>query len=235
MKKNNLAKLYEGDPINVLLIPDGNRRAARRAGLSYEEIYKLAAKIAHESVLYFFSKPFINSYAVFGLSFDNLTRDRKEVEPILKAQQKLYEELVKNHTYSKRGIKVNFVGELELTPPEYQEAARKLEEETANGTKQFYALIGYDGQREIAKAFKRAREAGKMELNEKELYEFLDIKHPIDLIIRTGGEKRISGAPLFQSKYAEFVVLEQYFPFCREDDWEKALIEFNNRERRFGR
>ena len=224
-----------GNSIHILMIPDGNRRAAQKTGLTYEKIYELAAEVAYKSVLFFLSKPFVETYTIFGLSYDNLSRPDEEIKTILRAQQKLYHFLAKNHIYSRKGIKVSFVGELELTPPEYQKAARKLEEETARGNKQFYALIGYDGQREILKAFERARKAGKFNLSEEELYEFLDIKHPIDLIIRTGGEKRISGAPLYQSKYAEFVVLDQYFPFCREEDWEKALIEFGNRERRFGR
>jgi len=232
MKKDNLNFV---EPINVLLIPDGNRRAARKAGLSYGGIYKLAAKVAYESVLYFLSQPFVETYGIFGLSYDNLTRLGEDAMPILEAQRKLYDYLTENHVFSEKGIKVNFIGELELTPPEYQEAAKKLEKETANGNKQFYALIAYDGQRDIAKAMRRARWAGRANLNEKEILEFLDIKHPIDLIIRTGGEKRISGAPLYQSKYAELVVIEQYFPFCGEDEWRKALNDFNNRQRRFGR
>ncbi len=232
MKKDNLDFV---EPINVLLIPDGNRRAARRAGLSYGGIYKLAAKVAYESVLYFLSRPFVESYGIFGLSYDNLTRLGEDVLPILEAQRKLYDYLAENHVFSEKGIKVNFIGEVELTPPEYQEAAKKLEEESTNGNKQFYALIGYDGQREITRAIRRARWAKRVNLDEKTIFEFLDIKHSIDLIIRTGGERRISGAPLFQSKYAEFVMVEQYFPFCGEDEWRKALRDFNNRQRRFGR
>jgi len=232
MKKNNL---NFANPINVLLIPDGNRRAARSAGLSYKETYKLACKIAYESVLFFLSRPFVKTYGIFGLSYDNLSRHSEEVAPVLEAQNKLYHFLTDNHVFSKRGIKVNFVGELEITPPKYQEVARKLEKETADGDKQFYALIGYDGQREITRALRRARWAKRVNLDEKEIFEFLDIKHSIDLIIRTGGEKRISGAPLYQSKYAEFVVVEQYFPFCGENEWRKALNDFNNRQRRFGR
>jgi undecaprenyl diphosphate synthase len=232
MRKSNLSF---ANPINVLLIPDGNRRAARSAGLSYKEAYKLATKVAYESVLFFLSRPFVKTYGIFGLSYDNLSRLGEDLAPILEAQEKLYHYLADNHVFSKRGIKVNFVGELELTPPKYQEAARKLEKETADGNKQFYALIGYDGQREITRALRRARWAKRVNLDEKEIFEFLDIKHPIDLIIRTGGEKRISGAPLYQSKYAEFVVVEQYFPFCGENEWRKALNDFNNRQRRFGR
>jgi len=232
MKKDNLNFV---EPINVLLIPDGNRRAARRLGLSYGGIYKLAAKVAYESVLFFLSQPFVETYGLFGLSYDNLTRQGEDVLPILEAQRKLYDYLAENHVFSEKGIKVNFIGELKLTPPEYQEAARRLEEETVNGNKQFYALIGYDGQREIARAIRKARWAKRVNINEKEILEFLDIRHPIDLIIRTGGEKRISGAPLFQSKYAEFVVIEQYFPLCGEDEWRAALRDFNNRQRRFGR
>jgi len=222
-------------PINVLLIPDGNRRAAKRTNRGFEEIYRLAARIAHESVLYFFSKPFIRTYAIFGLSYDNLARNTEDVKPILQAQQELYKDLTRSHVYSKKGIRVSFVGELDKTPVEYQEAARKLERETVSGNKQFYALIGYDGQREILRAHERLRHSRKTATSEQDFFGFLDIKHPIDLVIRTGGEKRISGAPLFQSKYAEFVVLEQYFPFCREDDWAKSLNEFNNRETRHGK
>jgi len=232
MKKDRLNFV---EPINVLLIPDGNRRAAKKAGLSYGGVYKLACKVAYESVLYFLSQPFVETYGIFGLSYDNLTRIDEDVLPILEAQRKLYDYLAENHVFSEKGIKVNFIGELELTPPEYQEAAKKLEEETANGNKQFYALVGYDGQREIARAIRRARWAKRVSLDEKTIFEFLDIKHSIDLIIRTGGEKRISGAPLFQSKYAEFVSIEQYFPFCGEDEWRKALNDFNDRQRRFGK
>lgn len=223
------------NPINVLLIPDGNRRAAKSSGLDYEEVYKLAAKVAYESVLFFLSQPFVKTYGIFGLSYDNLSRQGKQVEPLLRAQMEMYHHLADDHIFSKHGIKVNFIGELELTPSEYQKVARELEEETVEGNKQFYALIGYDGQRDIARALRRAQWAKRVNLDEETIFEFLDIKHPIDLIIRTGGEKRISGSPLFQSKYAEFVVIEQYFPFCGENEWRKALNDFNGRERRFGR
>lgn len=233
MKKNNLNSI--NPPINVLLIPDGNRRAAGVTHKNYEEIYRMAGEVAYTSVLYFLSKPFVKTYAFFGLSYNNLSRPDEDVKPILEAQKQVYQHLIDDHIYSKEGIKVNFIGELELTPPDYQKAARRLEEETSDGNKQFYALIGYDGQREIIRAFERAKQVGRTNLREEELFEFLDIKHPIDLIIRTGGDKRISGAPLYQSKYAEFVVISQYFPLCGEAYWEETLVEFSNRKRRFGR
>ena len=118
----------------------------------------------------------------------------------------------------------------------------EITEKTKNNTKgTFNVCLGYSGQQEVADATKKLCELyknGEIELEDitpelvqSNLYQDLP---PVDLMIRTSGENRLSNFMLYQCSYAEFYFPNVYFPDFNKEEFEKAILEFNKRARRFG-
>jgi undecaprenyl diphosphate synthase len=100
-------------------------------------------------------------------------------------------------------------------------------------------LIAYGGKFEITQAVKALVEecikTGKIEISEKDVEEKLLVKEPVDLLIRTGGEKRLSNFLPWQTTYSELIFLKKYWPDFEKRDLIRCIQEFNRRERRFGK
>ena len=239
--------------MRILFIPDGNRRAARKLGLSYEEAYSLAAAKTDMVVKHLLRREEVDALVFYGLSYDNITkRSLEEMEPIYLVQENQYVKWVEDPFFSMYGVRVRFAGEFKQLrrssvlpgslPESYMKAAKQLEEATeTNSRKQLYGLIGYSSKIELKRAFERMENQPGVEeldgpkVNPIDILPFLDLPISIDLVIRTGQEQRISDCLLYQTAYAEFIFLEKYFPEIDERDLETCLLEFKKRERRYGR
>jgi undecaprenyl diphosphate synthase len=144
----------------------------------------------------------------------------------------------------RRGIKVQIIGELEDVPTRTRRAMERLIEDTAHGDQMTLALaLNYGGRRDMVNAMRalavRAR-AGIVipeEINEETLREYLTtstMPDP-DLIVRTGGERRLSDFLLFESAYAELFFTETFWPDFSEATLDDALAAYSRRQRRYGR
>ena len=130
-------------------------------------------------------------------------------------------------------IKFKFVGDLSTLPEYYIKAAKALEEKTKKNKNGICnLLVAYDGNWEVLEAAKKVSQKGPFTLENFEKH--LEISH-IDLIIRTGGEHRLSGAPIWQSQYSELYFSEKFYPELTTEELEKVLKNYNERERRFGK
>ena len=232
--------------MHVGIIPDGNRRLAKKL---MERPWK-----GHEwgvgkikDVLKWAKETGIKVITFYLLSLENLKkRPKREKDYLFSIARRELKDILgnKKHIIHKNRVKIKFFGRLDLVPNDLQELMRKVTEMTKNYSNYFLNLaIAYGGRQEIVDASKRlAIDVKKGIINpekvdEKTFREYLwsnGFPDP-DLIIRTGGEKRISNFLIFQSSYSELVFFDVMWPeFCKRHFFQ-AIEEFKRRERRFGR
>lgn len=233
-------------PEHIGIIPDGNRRLARR-------LMKKPCK-GHEwglekikNVLEWCEKLGIKAVTFYAMSLENLDkRPKKELNFLFSLARKEIENILKDkeHIVHRNKVKVNFFGRLDLLPKDLQEGIRKVTERTKNYSDYFLNLaIAYGGRQEIVDASKRvAFDVSRGIVDPEKINESLlrtyfwtnGFSDP-ELVIRTGGEKRLSNFLPFQSTYSELVFLDKFWPELEKEDFFKAVREFGERQRRFGK
>jgi len=229
-------------PKHIAIIPDGNRRWARKQNLPVFEGHRFAAEKTLPKLIKKLQGLGIKYSTFWALSTENLIKRTKDE---IKALMRLLRYFLKNKTgeLHRQGIKIRIIGNREGLPFDIQEQIRKTEELTKNnqGMTIIFA-INYGGRDEIIRAVDKWRKNSKFQipnskLKKEDLEKFLDtagIPDP-DLIIRTGGEKRLSGFMLWQSEYSELYFSDVFFPDFSEKELEKAIKDFALRKRRFGK
>ena len=177
----------------------------------------------------------IKVLTVFAFSTENWDRSKKEVSYLMNLLRTALERDLM--TWHKKGIKVQVLGRLHQLPKDLQKACKNAMKLTKNNTTAtFNIAISYGGQPEIADAVNKVIKAKVKKVTEKSFAKYLyDPKMPpLDLIIRTSGEQRISGFMLWHASYSEFYFPTVCWPAFSEKDLDKALHEYKNRNRRFG-
>lgn len=235
-------------PQHVGLILDGNRRYARKQGL--EDVAKGHQKGADklDEVLAWCDELDIKAITIWVLSTENLNRPPEEVRKLLTIIENKITDIANNPATHKKKVRIRAVGQLEMLPPSTRKVIAEAEAKT-KGYGSFYLniAIGYGGRQEIADAFKKLirekQHAGvsldklaeeiNPEIISKYMYAY-DIPDP-DLIIRTSGEVRLSGFLLWQSAYSEFYFCDVYWPSFRKIDLLRAIRNYQQRQRKFGR
>lgn len=226
-------------PEHVAIILDGNRRWAKRQGLpqlkghqkGFENIRDLAPYIIDKGVKYL---------SVFAFSTENFKRTEEEVKYLMDLFVDMFKkECDKIHD---ENIKIIFSGRRENLRPDVLEAMDYITDKTKDNTKGVFNIcLNYGGQQEIADGTKRIVEdvqSGKIsidDIDENLLYKYMyNELPPIDLMIRTSGEERISNFMIYNLSYAELYFPEVCFPAFDKDEFERAIEIYNGRERRFG-
>jgi undecaprenyl diphosphate synthase len=227
-------------PRHVAVIPDGNGRWAEARGLAREEGHARGVEVVREVVeaAHELGVRFLTLYA---FSMENWGRPTEEVNALMR----LLERYLQRETGDlvDRGVRVRAIGRLEMLRPHLQSAVRDLVKRTeANTAMVLTFALSYSGRTEIVDALRRlarAVEAGQLEpeaIDEKALHMHLyapDLPDP-DLLIRTGGERRVSNFLLWQLAYTELWSTDVLWPDFTRGDLEAALLEYQRRERRFG-
>jgi len=220
---------------HVLVIPDGNRRFAKSKNIDLGVVYKFISDYTTTGLIKFFLiEKNIKELTIFGVSRENVTkRSKSDLNPIYDAQITLYDKWLKNKEIIGK-IRFRFIGDKQKLPKEYSKKIALLEKITQKNKKNCNILVAYSGQLEILNAFEKAKKQNK-EITLENFYDFLEIQTPIDLIIRTGFEKRFSNCPIYQTAYSEFVFADYYYPELTMDKLQEILKEYDKRERRFGK
>lgn len=220
---------------HVLIIPDGNRRYAKAKNIDLNVVYKyISDDITTKLIKYLIIDKKISEMSFFAISRANVVkRSREDLKGIFEAQVGAYDNWSKNKALTDH-IRFRFIGDMSILPKDYRAKAMELEEKTKNNTNGICnLLVAYDGNWELDNAYKSAFEA--KDRSNDALKRHLLLKTPIDLVIRTGGEKRYSGAPIYQAEYAELFFLDKFYPELTVEEMEKIFAEYGNRERRFGK
>jgi len=217
--------------IGILL--DGNRRWAKEKGLSTLEGHKQGAERLHE-VVYWVRDRGIKNLVVYMFSTENWNRDPKEVAYLMDLFRESITKEIKD--WNEGGVRVRFVGQREKFSPDLQKAMHNAEEKTAkNSAITLWACLSYGGRAEIVDAARTAAKEG--EITEETLSKHLWTKGmpDPDIIIRTGGEKRLSGFLTWQGVYSELFFVKEYWPGFSETILDSVLKEYTQRERRMGK
>lgn len=230
-------------PKHIAIIPDGNRRWAKKHNVSIIQSYDTGIKKIGD-VLKWCQKYDIRTLSMWGFSTDNATRNPNEIKILFELFKKylakiLEEEKGKNAGEKRKyDVRVRFLGRTTLLSNEVRDAIRKIEELTKNNkTYTLNLLLGYGGREEIIDAINSIIKKGIKQVDEKIISEHLYTKgsEDPDLIIRTSGEQRLSGFMPWQSAYSEFYFSKKLWPDFEKKDFECALKTFHKRTRRFGK
>jgi undecaprenyl diphosphate synthase len=219
---------------------DGNRRWARREGLSGIEGH-IAGREATRRLVEAALEFGVQVLSVFAFSTENWKRNAEEVHGLMTLiEMSLREEL---HDLQRQAIRVVFSGQRRQLPDSLQELLTEAEEATAGNTNMTLNLcVNYGGRAEIADAAARLAEdvlQGRLSPTKVDTGVFADYLYnpqlpDPDLLIRTSGEMRISNFLLYQTAYTEIVVLPTLWPDFDANSLLEALEQYNRRERRYG-
>ncbi len=220
-------------PKHVGIILDGNGRWAREKGKKRTEGHKAGYKNLKKLGKYILKKG-TKYLSVFAFSTENFNRSDEEVNFLMNLFLMAFKK--DENYFMKENIKVVFSGRRDRLSKELLKAMDDFEKLTKNNTLgTFNICLNYGGRAEIVDACNKIIKKGLKEVDEETFGGYLYNKLPdIDFCIRTSGELRISNFMLWQLSYAELYFPKCYFPDFNESEYDKALIEFSKRNRRFG-
>lgn len=219
-------------PKHVAVIPDGNRRWANEKGLptlvGHRAGFDALVKIARKS-----RGMGIKIMTIWAFSTENWKRSSEEVSYLMD----LYLEMVGRYLKEAMNeeIRIVHLGRKDRISGKLRDKIYEAEEKTKNFKKYYLAIaLDYGGRDEIVRAISK-----NTIKNEQDLNESLDTAHlpnpDPDLIIRTGGEKRLSGYLLWQCQYAELAFVDKYLPDYTPQDFVNTIDQYEKRSRRFGK
>lgn len=239
----NIASLDENKkiPNHVAIIMDGNGRWAQAQGKGRVAGHK-AGVDSVRAVVKGARKAGVRALTLFAFSSENWQRPEKEVRVLMDLFMYVLTKEVKR--LHKNNICFQVIGDLSRFSDKLQKSIKKSEQLTADNTGLTLSIAAnYGGRWDIANAAKQLasqvqrNEISLEDINENSLHEHTCLASlpVLDLLIRTGGDYRISNFLLWQAAYAEFYFTEILWPDFNEEEFEKAIDVFDQRERRFGK
>lgn len=242
--ERSLLREIRGAPVpgHVGFILDGNRRHAKALGHLPWEGHRLGSDTVEELVEWG-RETGVRTMTLYAFSTENFSRAAEEVETLMALFANRLAGLSTDDRILEGGVHVRVLGRLEMLPPEVLEAIRLVED----ATKDFDAYrlnfcIAYGGRQEIIDAVQLLlAKVERGELEREEIDEQMLGRHLYtggddpDLIIRTGGEARLSNFLLYQAAYSELFFTDVYFPSFRKIDFLRIIRNYQRRQRRFGR
>ncbi len=225
---------------HLALVMDGNRRWAKKQGLRAFYGHGQGVETVHR-VIEFCIRKGIGYLSLYTFSIENFRRAPDEIQYLFDLLVRETEKGMKD--FMEKGIRIRFVGDRSLFPESVRPAIERVEQTTAaNKTLQVSLLFCYGGRQEIVAGVKSLIAAVKNgEISEHDLNEELFNAHlwtagipEPDLIIRTGGARRLSNFLLFQAAYAELCFVDCLWPELQFTDLEKAVEQYEACQRNFG-
>ncbi len=217
---------------HIAIIMDGNGRWAEAQGKSRVKGHEAGAKVVKEITTYCSNDKEIQRLTLYAFSTENWKRPRLEVEFLMK----LLESYLKNElpSYLENNVRFEPIGDMRAFSKSLQKTIQEIEEKTAHcdGLIQSLAL-NYGAHDEILRAMNKMKNT-QGDITEAMLFNALDCNHDVDLLIRTGGDHRLSNFLLWQAAYAELFFVDTLWPDFTTNDLENIIKKFTKIERRFG-
>lgn len=226
-------------PRHVAIIMDGNGRWAKARGKERTYGHQEGAERAHD-IMTAAVKLGVEYLTLYTFSTENWNRPEDEIAALMALLLKHLEE----EMFMKNNARFTMIGEIDRLPKVVQESLRYLEERTKNNTSTCMVLaLSYSSKWEITNAVKQiAAKVKSGELNPEDVTDKTIDQHLAtnfmpdpELMIRTGGEQRLSNYLLWQCAYSEFYFTDKYWPDFREEDLCEAIVDYQSRQRRFGK
>jgi undecaprenyl diphosphate synthase len=220
--------------MHTAIIMDGNGRWAERRGLPRPAGHRAGAK-AVRRIVEAATRSTVDILTLYAFSSDNWSRPAGEVASLMR--------LLKRYLVSEtarcleNGVRLSVIGRRDRLDRDLLRTIEHTEHITSSGTKLHLRLaIDYSARAAIAHAAAHAEDGCSPQEFERHLAAALhsDVAAPVDLLIRTGGERRLSDFLLWESAYAELVFVDTFWPDFDETAFDAALREFERRDRRFG-
>ena len=237
----NLIKQNNNLPKNVGIIMDGNGRWAVKNSFKVSEGHKkgvnVVRKVVEESV-----KQDIKSLTLYAFSSENWKRPKTEINAIKKLIIKAIDD--QSQELIEQKVKLKFFGDIDSFGKKIINKISKIESDTyrKDSSLDLNVALGYGGQQDIINIVKNASKqvlSGKLNvknINKKTIETFSSVPvEDIDLLIRTGGDKRVSNFLLFQIAYAEIMFIDKFWPDFTVRDYKNCLNSFKKVSRRFGK
>ena len=228
-------------PKHVAIIMDGNGRWAKGRGMSRVFGHRNALTAVRESIESA-AQIGVKAITLYAFSTENWNRPKLEVDALMSLLvNSLKKELL---TFQENGVIVNAIGNIENLPNKAKKALNDVITQTKDNSKIIMTLaLSYGSREEIVNAIKNiSKKVVNKELSVKEIDENIINNHlytfnlpEVDLMIRTSGEQRLSNFLLWQMAYAELYFTDVLWPDFRKEHFYDAIIDYQNRERRFGK
>lgn len=227
-------KQFNNVPTHIAVIMDGNRRWARERGLPILEGHRRVADHVLEPLIEHAAKRGVKYMTFWAFSTENWQRSQQEVKGILA----IFRHVIKKRwaRLHEKGVRVRVIGDLSKFPPDIKRALEDVVEQTKdNKTITAIFALNYGGRDEVIRAMKKVKNVNNVTI--QQFNNFLDtagIPDP-ELIVRTGGEQRLSGFLPWQSEYSELYFPPWHMPEFTPERLDEAIEEYQKRQRRFGR
>ena len=224
----------EGCPIrHIAFIMDGNGRWAKKRGMPREYGHKFGAE-AFRKVLRRCSQLGIEAATFYVFSTENWKRPKKEVDSIMRLLDQYLDEC--EDELKKNDIRFIFIGDKTPFPERLRKKMEHIEEISKRYTCIVNLALNYGGRSELTHAVNRLLQSGKKEVSEEDIARVLYTNESpeLDMIVRTGGDLRISNFLLWQAAYAELYFTDKLWPDLKAKDVDIIVDDFVSRNRRFG-
>lgn len=232
-------------PQHIAIIMDGNRRWAREHKMEASKGHEYVVDKAIEPLIDHAIKRGISYVTLWAFSTENWKRDKAEVDFLMMLFRRMFSR--NSQRLHEKGVRLQMIGDPTRFDPDLQEKMAEWIEKTKDNQEITVVFaLNYGGRDEIMRAAAKLIKAagGVVQLaddkhawTEEQFSMALDTADmpPVDLIIRPGGEQRLSGFLLWQSQYSELYFPEVLMPDFGAEELDKALAEFSRRQRRFGK
>lgn len=225
-----------GVPRHVAFIMDGNGRWAEQRGLPRMEGHRAGVTNIRPVIIYLNNQA-VEYTTLYAFSTENWSRPEDEVNGLFNLLENIIDKEARE--LHKNGIRIRHIGNLDGLSPELQKSIKRATSLTAGNTGMTLGVaLNYGGREEILNAIRNIIN-GKVppeNIDEKSFGEYLQtVDFPdVDLVIRTGGEIRTSNFLIWQAAYSEYYFTPVLWPDFNEEELEKALLAYSQRQRRFG-
>lgn len=221
-------------PAHIGIIMDGNGRWATRRLLPRTAGHRAGVKNIVPVVTAAFDRG-VSVVTLYAFSTENKGRAKDEVDGLIDLIRKQMRPMTRD--LIARGSRVGFIGDIEYFPSDVQDILCEIAAENSHieNAQVVNIALNYGGREEIARAARLASESGEITRERIERNLYTADMPPLDMIIRTGGEKRLSNFLLYQAAYAELFFSDTLWPDFNENELTGILDEFAHRQRRFGK
>jgi len=217
---------------HIAIIMDGNGRWAESRGQKRVKGHEMGAKVVKEITTYCANNDEIERLTLYAFSTENWKRPRLEVEFLMKLLDNYLKKELDD--YIMNNVRFEPIGDIRAFSKSLQKTIAMVEKKTAHcdGLVQSLAL-NYGSHDEILRAVNSLKKT-QDPITQEMLSNALDCKHDVDILIRTGGDKRLSNFLLWQAAYAELFFVDTLWPDFTSKEFEKIIKKFKKVERRFG-
>ena len=216
---------------HIAIIMDGNGRWAEKQGKKRFVGHEAGSETVREITTYCSQHSEIERLTLYAFSTENWKRPKLEVDFLMKLLEKYLKKELPN--YLENGVRFEMIGDATRFSPALQKQILSLEEETKHCTNLIQHLaLNYGSRNEILRAVNSLK--GSELITEESLSNALDCKHNVDLLIRTGGDHRLSNYMLWQAAYAELFFTDTLWPDFTSEELESIIASYKTIDRRFG-